>query len=71
MSVLSLTLMYPMQVYTALHRRNVLGLKVPLLAAETEDVAREVMLVLSVVLRQQGSPVSKPVASPHNETGHA
>jgi hypothetical protein len=26
---------------------------------------------LSIVLRQQGSPASKPVAAPHHETGHA
>jgi hypothetical protein len=38
-SVTSLTLMYLMQVYTALHRRNTLGLKIHLLAAETGDAA--------------------------------
>ena len=38
---------------------------------QSEFLALGVMLVLSVVLRQQGSPTSKPVASPHDETGHA
>lgn len=39
MSVTSLTLTYLMQVYTALHRRNALGLKVHLFTAETGDAA--------------------------------
>jgi hypothetical protein len=38
---------------------------------QSEFLALGVMLVLSVVLRQQGSPASKPVAAPHHETGHA
>ena len=38
---------------------------------QSEFLALGVMLVLSVVLRQQGSPASKPVAAPHDETGHA
>jgi hypothetical protein len=38
---------------------------------QSEFLALGVLLVLSVVLRQQGSPASKPVASPHEETGHA
>jgi hypothetical protein len=38
---------------------------------QSEFLALGVMLVLSIVLRQQGSPVSKPVAAPHHETGHA
>jgi hypothetical protein len=29
------------------------------------------VVVLSIFLRQQGSPESKPVASPHHQTGHA
>ena len=39
-SVLSLTLTYLMQVYTALHRRNVLGLKLDLLSGGTADAAK-------------------------------
>jgi hypothetical protein len=39
LSVTSLTLTYLMQVYSALHRRNTLGLKLHLLAAETGDAA--------------------------------
>jgi hypothetical protein len=38
---------------------------------QSEFLALAVMLVLSIVLRQQGSPASKPVAAPHHETGHA
>ena len=38
-SVVSLTLTYIMQVYTALQQRNLLGLKFHLLSAETGDVA--------------------------------
>jgi hypothetical protein len=38
---------------------------------QSEFLALGVMLVLSIVLRQKGSPVSKPVAAPHHETGHA
>jgi hypothetical protein len=38
---------------------------------QSEFLALGVMLVLSIVLRQQGSPASKPVAAPHHETGHA
>jgi hypothetical protein len=37
---------------------------------QSEFLALGVMLVLSVVLRQRGSPLSKPVAAPHGETGH-
>jgi hypothetical protein len=37
---------------------------------QSEFLALGVMLVLSIVLRQQGSPASKPVAAPHHETGH-
>jgi hypothetical protein len=37
---------------------------------QSEFLALGVMVVLSIVLRQQGSPVSKPVAAPHHETGH-
>lgn len=39
LSVLSLTLMYLMQVYSALHRRNTLGLHVHLASAQTGDAA--------------------------------
>jgi hypothetical protein len=38
---------------------------------QSEFLALGVVLVLSIVLRQQGSPASKPVAAPHHETGHA
>ena len=38
---------------------------------QSEFLALGVMLVLSIVLRQQGSPASKPVSAPHHETGHA
>jgi hypothetical protein len=38
---------------------------------QSELLALGVMVVLSIVLRQQGSPASKPVAAPHHETGHA
>jgi hypothetical protein len=38
---------------------------------QSEFLALGVMLVLSIVLRQQGSPASKPVAASHHETGHA
>lgn len=38
---------------------------------QSEFLALGVMVVLSIVLRQQGSPASKPVAAPHHETGHA
>ena len=38
---------------------------------QSEFLALGVMIVLSIVLRQQGSPVSKPVAAPHHKTGHA
>jgi hypothetical protein len=37
---------------------------------QSEFLALGVMLVLSIVLRQQGSPASKPVAASHHETGH-
>lgn len=40
MSVLSLTLTYLMQVYSALHKRNELGLKLHLLTARTGDAAQ-------------------------------
>lgn len=39
LSILSLTLTYFSQVYTALQRRNVLGLKIHLMSAETADAA--------------------------------
>jgi hypothetical protein len=38
---------------------------------QSEFLALGAMVVLSIVLRQQGSPASKPVAAPHHETGHA
>jgi hypothetical protein len=38
-SVISLTLTYLMQVYSALHARNTLGMKLHLLAADTSDAA--------------------------------
>jgi hypothetical protein len=38
-SALSLTLMYLMQVYSALHARNVLALKIHLMSAQTADAA--------------------------------
>ena len=38
---------------------------------QSEFLALGMMLVLSIVLRQQGLPISKPVAAPHHETGHA
>jgi hypothetical protein len=38
---------------------------------QSEFLALGAMLVLSIVLRQQGSPASKPVAASHHETGHA
>jgi hypothetical protein len=37
---------------------------------QSEFLALGVMLVLSIVLRQQGSPASKPVSAPHGKTGH-
>src|SRR5215510_978787 len=36
---------------------------------QSEFLGLEVMLVLSIVLRQQGSPAPKSVAAPHHETG--
>ena len=38
---------------------------------QSEFLALFSMVVLSIFLRQQGSPESKPVASPHSETGSA
>jgi hypothetical protein len=38
---------------------------------QSEFLALGVMMVLSIVLRQRGSPVSKPVAAPHHDTGHS
>jgi hypothetical protein len=38
---------------------------------QSESLALGVMVVLSIVLRQQGSPASKPVPAPHGETGRA
>ena len=38
---------------------------------QSEFLALLAMVVLSIFLRQQGSPESKPVASPHSETGSA
>jgi len=37
---------------------------------QSEFLSVAVLILLSVYLRQQGSPESKPVASPHTETGH-
>jgi len=37
---------------------------------QSEFLSVGVLVVLSVFLRQQGSPESKPVASPHHQTGH-
>ena len=36
---------------------------------QSEFVAVGAIVVLSIWLRQKGSPESKPVASPHEETG--
>jgi hypothetical protein len=36
---------------------------------QSEFLSLAVMIVLSVFLRQQGSPESKPVHHPHGETG--
>ncbi|WP_431266878.1 hypothetical protein [Dankookia sp. P2] len=52
MSVVSLTLTYIMQVYTALQQRNLLGLKFHLLSAETDDAAE---LVARLGARGQSS----------------
>lgn len=38
---------------------------------QSEFLALFSMVVLSIFLRQQGSPESKPVASPHHQTGSA
>jgi hypothetical protein len=38
---------------------------------QSEFFSIGVMVVLSIFLRQRGSPESKPVDSPHQETGHA
>lgn len=38
---------------------------------QSEFLAVGSIVVLSIVLREQGSPESKPVASPHSETGSA
>jgi hypothetical protein len=35
----------------------------------TEFLAIRAMVVLSIYLRQRGSPESKPVAAPHAKTG--
>jgi hypothetical protein len=37
---------------------------------QSEFLAIGMMVVLSIVLRQRGSPESKPVDSPHSATGH-
>lgn len=37
---------------------------------QSEFLSMAVLIVLSVYLRHRGSPESKPVAAPHNETGH-
>jgi uncharacterized protein DUF6766 len=37
---------------------------------QSEFFSIGVMVVLSIVLRQRGSPESKPVDSPHSQTGH-
>jgi hypothetical protein len=36
---------------------------------QSEFLSLAVMIVLSVFLRQRGSPESKPVHHPHSETG--
>jgi hypothetical protein len=36
---------------------------------QSEFLSVEVLVVLSIFLRQRGSPESKPVAAPHAETG--
>jgi hypothetical protein len=38
---------------------------------QSEFLAMGTLIVLSIFLRQRGSPESKPVASPHTETGSA
>lgn len=38
---------------------------------QSEFFSIGMMVVLSIFLRQRGSPESKPVDSPHSETGHA
>ncbi len=38
---------------------------------QSEFLAVGVLAVLSVFLRQRGSPESKPVAAPHTETGNS
>jgi hypothetical protein len=38
---------------------------------QSEFFSIGVMVVLSIFLRQRGSPESKPVDSPHHETGNA
>jgi hypothetical protein len=38
---------------------------------QSEFFSIGMMVVLSIFLRQRGSPESKPVDSPHHETGHA
>jgi hypothetical protein len=37
---------------------------------QSEFLSAAALVVLSIHLRQQGSPESKPVAAPHSETGH-
>jgi hypothetical protein len=36
---------------------------------QSEFLAISCMVIFSIFLRQQGSPQSKPVASPHSQTG--
>lgn len=36
---------------------------------QSEFLSIGVLVLLSIVLREQGSPQSKPVAAPHGETG--
>lgn len=36
---------------------------------QSEFLALAAMVILSIYLRQRGSPASKPVDSPHSETG--
>ena len=38
---------------------------------QSEFLALGAVVVLSIVLRQQGSPESKPVAAPHRATGNS
>jgi hypothetical protein len=37
---------------------------------QSEFLSMGVLVVLGIVLRERGSPESKPVAAPHAKTGH-